>query len=139
MTRNLSGSQCNLRVKEARRIHESLKSAKADTFANLLSRSMHNKAAVLLCTMTLAYARETRDSRTRENREIRGGRSQQTCRARAMSNQTFVDVIIARKRAPSHHVFVAQVFLRNIWGKRHRRHRFSAFWLRIGFVPDCGS
>ena len=40
MTRNLSGSQCNLRVKEARRIHESLKSAKDDTFATLVSRSM---------------------------------------------------------------------------------------------------
>ena len=46
--RNPSGSQCNLRVKEARRIHESLKSAKADTFATLVSRSMpHGRRAPL--------------------------------------------------------------------------------------------
>jgi hypothetical protein len=51
------------------------------------------------------------------------------CRARATSNQAFVNVIIARKRAPSHRVFVAQVFGRNMCGKRRRRHRFSAFWL----------
>jgi hypothetical protein len=62
-------------------------------------------------------------------REGRGGRSRRTCRAHATSNQTFVDVIIARKRAPSHRVFVAQVFGRNMWAKRRRRHRFSAFWL----------
>jgi hypothetical protein len=68
-------------------------------------------------------------ARAREDREGRGGRSRRTCRARAMSNQAFVDVIIARKRAPSHRVFVAQVFGRNMCGKR-RRHRFSAFWLR---------
>ena len=56
-----------------------------------------------------------------------------------MSNQAFVDVIIARKRAPSHRVFVAQVFGRNMCGKRRRRHRLSAFWL-IGKLPflDCG-
>ena len=66
----------------------------------------------------LACAREPRESRT--------------CRARATSNQAFVDVIIACKRAPSHRVFVAQVFGRNMRGKRRRRHRFSAFWLRWG-------
>ena len=69
-------------------------------------------------------------TRVRENRESRGGRTPQTCRARATSNQAFVDVIIARKRAPSHRVFVAQVFGRNMCDKRRRRHRFSAFWLR---------
>ena len=48
VTRNLSGSQCNLREKEARRIHESLKSAKADTFATLVLRSMpHGRRAPL--------------------------------------------------------------------------------------------
>jgi hypothetical protein len=45
-----------------------------------------------------------------------------------MSNQVLLDVIIARKRAPSHRVFVAQVFRRNMWSKRRRRHRFLAFW-----------
>ena len=59
--------------------------------------------------------------RARENRKGRGGRSQRTFRARATSNQVFVDVIIARKRAPSHRVFVAQVFGRNMWAKRRRR------------------
>ena len=55
-----------------------------------------------------------------------------------MSNQAFVDVIISRKRAPSHRVFVAQVFGRNMCGKQRRRHHFSAFWL-IGKLPflDC--
>ena len=48
VTRNPSGSQCNLRVKEARRIHESLRSVKADTFATLVSRSMqHGRRATL--------------------------------------------------------------------------------------------
>ena len=42
MTRNPSGSQCNLQVKEARRIHESLKSVKADTFATLVSWLMQH-------------------------------------------------------------------------------------------------
>jgi hypothetical protein len=69
----------------------------------------------------------------RENREGRGGRSRRTCRARATSNQAFVDVIITRKRAP-HRVFVAQVFGRNMWAKRRRRHSFSAFWLRSSVV-----
>jgi hypothetical protein len=80
-----------------------------------------------------------RHSCARGNRESRGGRTQRTCRARATSNQAFVDVIIAHKRAPSHRVFVAQVFGRNMCGKRRRRHRFSAFWL-IGKLPflDCG-
>jgi hypothetical protein len=75
------------------------------------------------------------DTRVREATVSRDGRSQQTCRAHAMSNQVFVDVIIACKRAPSHRVFVAQVFRRNMCGKRRRTHRFSAVWLRIGFVP----
>ena len=75
-----------------------------------------------------------RHSRARGNRESRGGRTQRSCRARATSNQAFVDVIIARKRAPSHRVFVAQVFGRNMCGKRRRRHRFSAFWLRSSVV-----
>jgi hypothetical protein len=118
VTRNLSGSQCNLWAKEARSIHESLKSTKADTVATLVSRSMQHGRHAPLHDGTCV----------RENREIRGGRSQRTCRARATSNQAFVDVIIARKRAPSHRVFVAQVFCRNIWGERRRRHRFSAFW-----------
>ena len=78
-----------------------------------------------------------RHSHARENRESRGGRTQPTCRARATSNQAFVDVIIARKRAPSHRVFVAQVFGRNMCGKRRRRHRFSAFWLRSSVVSGC--
>ena len=40
--------QCNLRGKEARRIHESLKSAKADTFTTLVLRSMaHGRRAPL--------------------------------------------------------------------------------------------
>ena len=77
-----------------------------------------------------------RHARARENREGRGGRSQQTCRARATSNQAFIDVIITRKRAPSHHVFVAQVFGRNMCGKQRRRHRFSAFWPRSSVVRD---
>ena len=110
MTQNLSGSQCHLRVKEARRIHESLKSVKASS--------------------------PRRHSRARGNRESRGGRTQRTCRACATSNQAFVDVIIARKQAPSHRVFVAQVFGRNMCGKRQRRHRFSAFWLRSS-VAKC--
>ena len=50
-----------------------------------------------------------RHSRARGNRESRGGRTPRTRHARATSNQAFVDVIIARKRAPSHRVFVAQV------------------------------
>ena len=75
-----------------------------------------------------------RHSRAQGNRESRGGRTQPTCRARATSNQAFVDIIIARKRAPSHRVFVAQVFGRNMCGKRRRRHRFSAFWLRSSVV-----
>ena len=108
-------------MKEARRIHESLSSVKADTFATLVSRSMqHGRRATL-------------HDGTRV-RKSRGGRSQQTCRARATSNQALVDVIIARKRAPSHRVFVAQVFGRNMCGKRRRRHRFSAFWLRSSVV-----
>ena len=74
-------------------------------------------------------------TRVREATVSRDGRSQRTCSARATSNQAFVNVIISGKRAPSHRFFVAQVFRRNVWGKRRRRHRFSAFWLRIGFVP----
>ena len=62
-------------------------------------------ATVPLSTTAHACAREPRG---------RGGRSRRTCRARATSNQAFVDVIIARKRAPSHRVLVAQVFGRNI-------------------------
>ena len=112
-------------MKEARRIHESLRSVKADTFTTLVSRSMqHGRRATL-----------HDGTRVREATVSRDGRSQRTCSARAMSNQAFVDVIIAGKRAPSHRFFVAQVFRRNVWGKRRRRHRFSAFWLRIGFVP----
>jgi hypothetical protein len=121
VTRNLSGSQCNLRAKEARRIHESLKSAKADTFAN-------SRLAVDATWPPCSSPR--RHVRARENHKGHGGRSRRTCRARATSNQAFVDVIIARKRAPSHRVFVAQVFGRNMWAKRRRRHHFSAFWLR---------
>ena len=108
VTRNLSGSQCNLRMKEAGRTHESLKSVKADMFTTLVlppcsSPQQHSCA-----------------------RENPGGRSQQTCRACATSNQAFVDAIIARKQAPFHCVFVTQVFHLNI---RSKRHRFSAFWL----------
>ena len=111
MTRNLSGPQCNLRVKEARRIHESL------------------KIRLTLDGTWPPCSPPRRHLRARGNRESRGGRTQPTCRARATSNQVFVHVIIARKRAPSHRVFVAQVFGRNMCGKRRRRHRFSAFWL----------
>jgi hypothetical protein len=160
VTRNLSGSQCNLRGKEARRIHESLKSAKADTFTTLVLRSMaHGRRAPLhdgthvregtvrvavgnlQCNLRGKEARRIHESlksakadtfttlvlrsmahgpsprrhaRARGNREGRGGRSRRTCRARATSNQAFVDVIIARKRAPSHRDFVAQVFGRNV-------------------------
>jgi hypothetical protein len=90
-------------------------------FATLVSRSMPHSRRAPLPDVT----------RVREaTRESRGGRSQQTCRARATSNQALVDVIIVRKRAPSHRVFVAQVFRRNMWAKQRRRHRFSAFWLR---------
>ena len=77
-----------------------------------------------------------RHSRARGNRDSRGGRTRPTCRARATSNQAFVDVIIARKRAPSHRVFVAQVFGRNMCGKRRGRHRFSAFWLRSSVATN---
>jgi hypothetical protein len=125
VTRNPSGSQCNLRVKLARRIHESLRSMKADTFATLVSRSMQHCRCATLHDGT----------RLREATVSRDGRSQRTCSARATSNQAFVNIIISGKRAPSHRFFVAQVFRRNVWGKRRRRHRFSAFWLRIGFVP----
>ena len=71
VTQNLSGSQCNLRMKEAGRTHESLKSVKADMFTTLVlppcsSPQQHSCA-----------------------RENPGGRSQQTCRACATSNQAF--------------------------------------------------
>ena len=107
-------------MKEARRINESLRSVKADTFATLVSRSMqHGRRATL-----------QDGTRVREATTSHGGRAQRTCRARATSNQALVDVIITHNRAPCHRVFVAQVFGRNMCGKRRRRHRFSAFWLR---------
>ena len=112
-------SQCNLQVKEALRIHESLKSAK----------SVRNTCLAVDATWPPCPS-PRRHVHARENREGRGGRSRRTCRASATSNQAFVDVIIAHKRAPSHCVLVAQVFGRNMFSKRRRRHRFSAFWLR---------
>jgi hypothetical protein len=42
VTQNPSGSQRNLRVKDARRIYESLRRVKADTFATLVSRLMRH-------------------------------------------------------------------------------------------------
>jgi hypothetical protein len=76
-----------------------------------------------------------RHSRVQGNHKSRGGWSQRTCCARATINQALVDVIIARKQAPSHRVFIAQVFgNRYMCGKRRRRHCFSAFWLRSSVV-----
>jgi hypothetical protein len=47
-SQTLPGHNEILRVKEARRIHESLRSVKADTFATLVSRSMqHGRCATL--------------------------------------------------------------------------------------------
>ena len=85
-------------------------------FATLVSRSMTRGRRAPLPDVTRVHE---------ATRESRGGRSQQTCRARATSNQALVDVIITRKRVPSHRVFVAQVFRRNMWAKRRRRQRFS--------------
>ena len=118
MTQNPSGSQRNLRVKDALRIHESLRSVKW--------QYVRNSCLTVNAIQPPCYSTR-RHSRARGNPKSRGGRSQQTWHARATSNLVFIDVIIARKRAPSHRVFVAQVFRRNMCGKRRRRHRFSAF------------
>ena len=109
-------------MKDALRSHESLRSVKADTFATLVSRSMPCGSRATLHDGT--HVREA------TARVAVGDRNRLAVLALAMSDQVFVDVIIARQRAPSHRVFVAQVFRRNMCGKWQRRHRFSAFWLR---------
>ena len=77
------------------------------------SRYVRNSRLTVNATRSLCYSTR-RHSLARGNLESRGGRSQRTCRARATSNQVFVNVIISRKRAPFHRVFVAQVFRRNM-------------------------
>jgi hypothetical protein len=94
MTRKLSGSQCNLHLKDAWRVHESLKSMKADTFTTLVSRSC-NTAAVVVSVKAVTCLR------VREPQNM-CWQLEQTCLACGTSNRAFVDVIIGRLQVRFH-------------------------------------